>query len=248
MSAVRCPTCGARNADGAPWCTQCYASLSSPTPGPAGATVTEPVAGDGDPQPQPGHLRGAPATTGDPGSGGTGAAPGRAASDRPVREAEDGSIEWRCGTCETWTPLEAPACVACGTTRAGFGETDTGPREIPEPTETLLLSALVPGLGHIRAGLVGTGVARAVVAVVWLAGGIGLLVSALRAGSTPWAAMPLLLGALVVWVLTFLDTRTLVTGGRTDRLGGRSLLWLIAGVTGALIVVLLVDTLRAAAG
>ena len=103
---------------------------------------------------------------------------------------------------------------------------------------------LIPGLGHARAGRLGSGIARGVLAVGWLLGGVLLLGAALRAGAAYLAALPLLAGAVVVWVLTALDARSLARSETTERLDPRTLLWLMAGVTGALVATLTLDAWR----
>lgn len=222
MSARRCPSCGARNAARAPWCTQCYAAFD----GDDASAVA---------------VRGEPAGAADEGDGhgpaGAADASGTASgAGRDVRQDEHGEVEWRCATCQGWSPLEAATCTVCGTPRRGFGEAPGV--EPPDEQRTVLRSALVPGLGHMLAGRVGSGIARAVLGLGWLVGGAALLVSAARAGSGVWAALPLLAGAGAVWVLTVFDARSLARGSSHEYLDGRTLLWLVVGVTSLLVVML----------
>lgn len=254
MSGRTCPQCGARNTDEAPWCTQCYTPFVSEdaTPPP-----TEPTAG-GDAPVEPGGVvtggtelegagldgadAGAQARTGPAAAASEGAPPVTAGSARDVRQDEHGEVEWRCATCEGWSPLASPTCVTCGTVRTGFGEPRTA--ELPDEQRTVLLSALMPGLGHLLAGRAGTGIARAVFGVGWLLGGVLLLIAAVRAGSGPWGALALLAGAAVVWILSVLDARALARGEQREYLDGRTLLWLMVGVTAVLVVTLLLDASR----
>lgn len=162
---------------------------------------------------------------------------------RDVREHE-GEVQWRCRICDGWTPLEEPACRRCGAARTGFGVDAPAPVGAQEVDRLVALTILLPGLGHMRAGRAGTGVARAVVALAWLIGAVALGVGAVRSGAAPVAAVPLLLGAVAVWVASVRDVRVLADDGRRELLDARGLLWLVAGVTGLLALALLLDTLR----
>jgi hypothetical protein len=232
---MRCDACGARNPASASWCSQCFTPVASGEASPP--AVDDPAVRPVPPQAPPR----APRTEGDP------SPPRPATSDRDVRE-RDGEVEWRCAVCEGWSTLEAPACRRCGAPRSGFGVDAPGPVEGEELRRLVVLTALLPGLGHLRAGRVGTGVARAVVAVAWLSGAVVLGLGALRASSAPVAAAPLLLGAAVVWVASLRDVRRLAGGEGRELLDARGLLWLVAAVTGLLAVVLLVDMLRLTGG
>lgn len=246
MSTRACPVCGARNAAGAPWCTQCYASFGdlaeargpavSPRPAADGAGPRPP--GSADPPGEPSAAAGA--ADGPAAAGG----PVRAGSTGDVRQDDHGAVEWRCRTCDGWSPLEAAACVTCGSARRGFGEDRE--LDVPDEQRVVLLSGMVPGLGHIVAGRVGSGLARAVFGLGWLIGGVLLLLAAMRAGGGHWASAPLLVGAAVVWVLSVLDARSLARGQQREHLDGRTLLWLMVGVTCLLLLGLMLDVWRLA--
>lgn len=246
MSTRACPVCGARNAAGAPWCTQCYASFDdlAEAPGPAGPPRTV-VDGAGPRPPESPGPPGGPSAAGeaaDPPARARG--PVRAGSAADVRQDDHGAVEWRCHTCEGWSPLDAAACVTCGAARTGFGEDRE--LDVPDEQRVVLLSGLVPGLGHIVAGRVGSGLARAVFGLGWLIGGVLLLLAAVRAGGGHWASAPLLVGAAVVWVLSVLDARSLARGQQREHLDGRTLLWLMVGVTCLLLLGLMLDAWRLA--
>jgi hypothetical protein len=241
VSTRACPACGARNAAAAPWCTQCYTSFAdtrtAPT-APAAAPAAEEPPVQGPPGQEP-PLQGPP--TQEPPAQ-QGEAPPRAGAAADVRQDEQGRIEWRCATCDGWSPLEVAACVACGSPRKGFG--DDRAVEVPDEQRVVVLSGLLPGLGHLVAGRVGSGLARALFGVGWLVGGVLLLVAAVRAGSGHWAAVPLLAGAVIVWVLSVVDAQSLARGQQREYLDGRTLLWLMVGVTCLLVVALLLDAWR----
>ncbi len=221
---MRCPECGARNTDGAAWCTQCFHrfdAVAEPAPQ-ASEPMTSDAAAPADPVPG-GPERGA-------------------ASDRDVRE-RDGVVEWRCPRCHAWTALEVAACAVCGTARSGFG-VEAGTRPTTTDAPVFGASLALPGLGHLLARRTGSGIARLGLTLLWLGGGLAILLG----GASVVARLPglvLLLGVVVLWVGTVLDARELEAGGSRELLDGRALLWLVVGVTVALILALL---LAAAAG
>jgi hypothetical protein len=213
-----CPTCGATNAEGASWCTQCYASLTAP--------VAEPEAPRG-----PDGPHGADGPHGTDGSHGAGDPAQRPPASEPapdtgLRRGPDG-LEWICVACETANPMERSTCAVCGipfTARFAVAE-----RRAPvDWAAARTASVLLPGLGHIRADRPATGWARIVLFAVWALGGLLILGGAGTAG-LPVAA-PLLLGAVVIHLLTQVDLRNLEHGG-AELLAGRTLLWLVVGVT-----------------
>lgn len=232
---MRCPQCGAANTDSAAWCSQCYARFESTPEQPPG-DADDAVVDRG----QPGEQSGVRSDAGT-GATGRGAA---GAVDRDVRE-RDGALEWRCRTCRAWTPFETEQCVRCGAPRQGFLPEPAGTRPTPAvPAAGRLIAASValPGLGHVLARRSATGVARAVLALLWLGGGIGLVL----AGQGGLARLPgfvLLLGAGVLWAGTVLDVSELASGGRRELLTTRVLLWLVVAVTSLLLVALMGATL-----
>lgn len=217
---MRCGACGAGNPDGAAWCGQCYATLPDD-------------AASGDQAPQ------APASTDEPAEG---HGRGDGTLSRMLSEGElaegfrraDGTVEWECPKCGTWSAVEDLRCRACDTPLSArwmaAPERPTPDPRFSEPwVVVFLLSAVVPGAGHIGLRRFGTGIARAVLYAVWVLGAGGLLVSGGRAAG--FAAAPLAGGALLLWVVSLLDLQALRTG-RRELLGGRTLLWVVVAVTG----------------
>lgn len=226
---MRCPECGARNIDDAPWCTQCYAGFTAgdaavppaensappPTPRPAGDADAS--------RPRVGEPEGAPPDT----------------SDRDVR-VRDQEVEWRCGACGSWTPLTVPTCATCAGPRAGFGPADQGaPQQAPAVAfgPAMVASALLPGVGHLLRAQVGTGLARLLLWVLWGGSGVAMVVSA---GPSP-AAVVLVLAALAVWVVSLVDLQR-HAAGRSPLAGGRVLAWSVLGVTLVLVGAVLAST------
>jgi hypothetical protein len=215
---VRCERCGARNAEGAAWCTQCYVSFASP--------------GD-----EPGVIGDEPGRTVD-GDGGTGDA--RARDVRVV----GGDVEWRCRRCDGWSALAAASCATCAAPREGFGGgTATGPARTVAPAVALGASLLLPGAGHLLVGRTGTGVARAVLWLLWSLPGV----AAVR-GTEGLRALPgvvLLLGAVTLWAATLVDVRRVIDGDPPELLATRTLTWLVGGVVLAAVAAVLVATTTA---
>lgn len=157
-----------------------------------------------------------------PGTGAPGAPPAAPARFRQ----RDGEVEWVCTTCGLYNPLAASTCTACGTAMtAAFAPTgETG--RAADPRAVLAASVVLPGSGHVLAGQAATGVARALLYIVWLGGGLALM----AAGGAPLVTVPLLLGAAAIWGGTVVDVAGLGTE-RAQVLQSRALLWLVVGVT-----------------
>lgn len=112
---MRCPHCGARNTETAPWCTQCLAPLrEAPARPDAEAPAPTPA-----PTPAPGS------TSSTPPAGATGTD-----DDRAFRSV-DGQVQWRCPTCDTWQPLDVPTCGVCGQA-LGASITGAGATEVAD--------------------------------------------------------------------------------------------------------------------
>jgi len=217
---IRCDACGARNVEGAAWCTQCYASFRGEPEEPPTAVAEPPTTTPTDPSspeppPEPASTGTGPVEVGD------------------VREV-DGVVEWRCATCTSWTPLDLASCATCGAPRSGFGDPGRAQVDVGElDTNRVVAGSLIlPGLGHVQAGRTGSGVTRMVLALLWLLGGVWWLAAATTA-RLPGAI--LVVGALVLWVTSFLDVRALLAR-RDEPFGVRGLLWLVVGVTALLMV------------
>lgn len=137
------------------------------------------------------------------------------------------TVEWACPACGQWTSVDSLRCRVCATPLSARYEQVAEPVEQPWTT-ALLLTAVLPGMGHVAVGRYGQGFARVMLFVVWLGGALALT----RAGGgAGWAAAPLYLGAGVLWAGSLADVAALRRGGR-ELLGGRTLLWLVVGVLG----------------
>jgi hypothetical protein len=162
---------------------------------------------------------------------GTGQAEGDRERSAGVRRGPDG-LEWACVACETYNPMAASTCVVCGTSfTARFA--DAGDDESVDWDDAFRRNLLLPGLGHMAAGRTGSGIGRALLFGVWLLGWIAITVGGGGRGLT--AATPLLAGVVVVYVGSLVDIRR-VQHGNPELLAGRTLLWLVVGVTALLMV------------
>jgi hypothetical protein len=231
--AARCDACGARNPEGAAWCSQCYLSQLTPRLGPAAqiAESTLPVGLLPLPPPAPGP---APATP-------------MAAGGGRFRESSAG-LEWACVACDEWNLLDRIECTMCG---AHFGRliaSATPLRPTVTPGVLVAGSMVMPGLGHLLLGLRGQAFTRMVLGAIWGAGGLSLLLKARSRGQSLLPAIPLLVGWVVLAIVSANDAH--VEGGSDGRvvLGSRTLLWLVVGVLGATTGLALVSTVLAANG
>lgn len=207
---MRCPGCGAANPADASWCGQCHRRFEPHAqpgaqpgrqrePTPAGPSATAAAVA------QRSTSASAPAATG------------------TFRRDGDGVV-WACPECAADNPLAADHCAVCGHALRLDAVVDA---PAVDWRRARLLSAVAPGAGHLAAGRASSGVARALLFCVWLAGG-GLL---LRPGPALLVAAPFLAAAVVLWVGCLVDLRRLERG-RPELLAGRGLLWLVVGVLG----------------
>lgn len=225
---MRCPACGARNAETADWCSLCYAALRVEPP------VAEPPVAD--------PARAEPSATG-PAVAAPGGPEPATSRDGRFRRTEEG-LDWRCDACETWNPIERQTCVTCSEpfTRTLAPE---APATVPPVSETRAVGAsiLLPGAGHVLLGRSAAGALRIILYVTWAVGGVVLLRAAAGSGQGILPAVPLLLGALVVLVASVIEVQRTVSGDDTVLLTPRVTLWLVVAVLGGLMVSFLAATM-----
>ncbi len=153
-------------------------------------------------------------------------------------------LEWRCGVCEHWNPVGSNHCSVCGTP---FGrtlgvESETPVRYVDQAT-LVVVSAVLPGVGHVLLGRTVMGVVRALTFLAWLIGGWLLARSAAAAGQSILPAVPLFLGALAVWASSIYDALAASTG-RQELLTPRAFFWLVVVVVGLLVIGFVPSLLR----
>lgn len=241
---MRCADCGALNADTAAWCSQCYRSFTEPpSDEPPSEVVTEgrelwiEVAAV-EAETPPAERLVAPAGDEDPDPG-----------DRRLRRSDEG-VDWRCGSCETWNPIERSTCAVCGAALADSfgGSSGEDLRTDVDPAKVVIASVLLPGAGHVLLGRSGTGFGRMLLYVVWAVGGVLLLQAASDSDGSVLPALPLLTGALVLLATSVLDAVALRRGDtRTELLSARSLLWLTVSVIGLTTLALIASALSVSA-
>ena len=224
---MRCPNCGATNPDTAQWCGQCLARFDVP-------------AADGQPQPQtPGSAASAA-----PAPGAAVASPaGDVTSSGGNFRRRGEEIEWACPACGEFNSIDLLQCTVCGTEFAAQFRTE--PDDVERNwTQAMAMSAIVPGSGHIGIGRYGSGWARLVLFMAWLLGGV--LLAAGGGSRATLAALPLFIGALVVWAVSLVDL-TRLRAKQEELLIGRRLLWLVIGVLVLLGVAMFASLMPAAA-
>lgn len=240
MTGRRCANCGGLLGAGAAWCGQCL------TPVNRGSVPPEP------PQ-REAALR--PAPNGE--VGGNGLSPSeKAPSARTPRPTKTGGrfravgegLLWACPQCDMENPLEAPACVRCGTPfRDLFQEEPARPSV--EPSRAAALSMMFPGLGHRALGRTAEGLARAVVFLWTIGMGVAILVSAGGVDAGPFRPLLLILfgGAAIVYATTVADAQRIARGDGPI-MTTRMLLYGSMGLMFVIVVMLVVSGMRASQG
>lgn len=238
---MRCPECGALNPDTAEWCGQCVTAVGGAQAPDATARVPDTAA----------DARAAAGSSdvASPRDDGTDRSETADAGGREGFRTTGEGIDWQCAYCGSWNPLEVTTCAVCTQTftetlrrRRGLDvEAETPGREVSENV-ALVATALVPGSGHWLLGHAGMGIARAVIYVLWLVGGLLLSVAAGSNQQSIWPGLTLLLGAFVVWLGSVLDVVNLGRGN-AEVLRPRVFFWLVVGVLGLLMLTFFVSAL-----
>jgi Double zinc ribbon len=132
---------------------------------------------------------------------------------------------WPCPVCDTANPLEADACVTCGTPFAELMRSEPERKDV-EAKDALAWSLIFPGLGHRLVGRGTDGIARGVLFAIAFA--MALLVGFGGAGSGPALGVfaLFLATALGVYVLSAIEAVRLANGGELI-VASRVLLWLL---------------------
>lgn len=222
-----CEDCGAANPERATFCGQCHRPFHAVHRVEGGA---RPVVPPTDPaSPAPDSVAPDPVA---PTAGGTGAAsPDETRSGRSGRfRVEQGAVAWTCGVCDAENDLDVFTCTVCGSRM----DTEVPPAG-PAVSRTTLrrLEMLVPGVGHMRGGAVGMGIARIGMVVVWA---IGAMVLASGGAAGLRSSVPLLLGIAGIWATGPGDLSAHLDG-RPPRLDAGRFMYLVLGVTVAVILV-----------
>lgn len=244
-AAVHCQSCGARNPASAEWCSQCFAPpVPPPTPPPVAAaepeaepaasvrpavTSSRVVADVTLPLVDPSAPLAAPRSV-DPDAVGEAIIAGGGR----YRRTDEG-IDWRCQRCETWNPVELLSCTVCQLPIDGVTK-NPGPPPGLDTKEAVRASWLVPGGGQWMLGQRGRAATRGSMCGLWL---LGIILFALSADGSARALLPvivLLVGIAVIWVLSAIDTRTVIAGGSRELLDSRMFLRIVVGVIGGVLL------------
>ncbi len=192
----KCPSCGASNPPGSPWCNQCFSALgASSAPAPP------------DPVPQPPDPLPPSAQTLGPAEREVGVA----ASDQSAQSATDTGTEtvgdgptWACRVCQEVNPLTSNVCSVCQTPIfVSFGaEQEAEPALSPSDA---LTQAFVPGLAHIRLGhgLIGFTIGL----LVWVLIGFALVIA--FAGGAPVPVLFVFIVAIAIVLVSAHDAQRL---------------------------------------
>jgi ribosomal protein L40E len=227
---IRCPHCGGLNPSDAQWCGQCLTRFAAPEPEP-------------EPEPEP-HAPAAVATSTSPGGPGAVPATDRAADDGRAFTVTADGITWTCPTCETPNPIDSDVCSVCGTTFSQMVHPE--PEMVDkDPNTAALISLFFPGAGHGYLGLWGDAIARGVISL-WVA---AVAFIAAFAGEQASGRLVTILFGFVAFGLWGVASHDAYRAARKERerviLKGRGFLFLVLGLLGLLLLIVVGSALRA---
>jgi hypothetical protein len=223
----RCPNCDALVALDATWCGQCFARLEEPT--------DSERPGRTDAAERPGTTDGAEPTT----AGSADAAVG------DVARTERAAAFWPCPVCDTANPIDADACVTCGTPFAEVMRREPD-RPVVDAKDAVAWSLVFPGLGHRLVGRSTDGIARGVLFAIAFSMALLTGFGGVRSGPALGVFMIFLATALGVYVLAAVEAARLANGGDL-LIPSRLLLWvlvLVIFVAVAMLAVAVVTSTR----
>ncbi|MFP5352514.1 MAG: hypothetical protein ACLGIB_08130 [Actinomycetota bacterium] len=241
----RCPHCGGSNPVNAEWCGQCHASFvePKPEPEPEPPVATPAVAVQGAEGDAAAVAGAAAEAAGAPGPPPPTAAVGTRHGAFAVREQ---GVVWTCDRCDNENPLDSPVCAVCGTS---FAEVMRPPVERVErdPGTAALISLFFPGAGHGYLGMWGQAIARGVLSL-WVL--FVVLVSLLqRSGGSTLIAGVFGLAAFGLWAIAAHDAyREAQHQPGAVILKGKVFLYLVLGLLGLLMILLVATGLSGRAG
>ncbi len=207
-----CPSCGAGNPASALWCNQCFASFQSQT-----VAQPEPPPTIAEPEPPPAIAEPV------------------ASSVVTAEPTEAAAANWECQVCGGSNLVADNMCATCGTSIFEVFGSDRD--EIPDiEPRTAMLWAMIPGVGHARAG---NGVLGLTIAtVVLFCGGAAVT---LAGTSQTVAAVFYGLACLSVWGISIVDAGS-VASGREPLLHGRRIT-ILAGLLVTVIIIQVISQL-----
>ncbi|MGH2795613.1 MAG: double zinc ribbon domain-containing protein [Actinomycetota bacterium] len=160
----------------------------------------------------------------------------------PEIARSNGHPTWTCPACETPNPIEAESCSRCGSSFNSFlARNQERPAPAVQPGRAVVLSAILPGLGHLTLGHAGLAAARALLYVWTLGLSLLLLIRPPASGGAVvrLVAVVFLIAAAGVWILSMMETMRLVEGDPRPVIPAKALTWVAAGLSVLLVVGLL---------
>lgn len=239
---IRCPHCGGLNPADAQWCGQCLKPFERAAPAPEAApdqqatVVAAPDSGVAAPPAEPGLGAETPVAPARPTAASSG-------SPRAFSVSAEG-ITWTCPTCQTGNPIESNVCSVCGTTFAQM--VNPGPqRPERDPNTAALVSLFYPGAGHAYLGMWSDAIARAVVSTWAIA---VALIAGFASGQAAGRLITILFGIIAfgLWAVAAHDAYRSARHETTQViLRGRGFLYLVLGMLGLLLLIVVGSTLNA---
>jgi hypothetical protein len=153
-------------------------------------------------------------------------------------------ITWTCPTCETPNPIDSNVCSVCGTTFAQMVHPEPELAD-KDPNTAALVSLFFPGAGHAYLGLWGDAIARGVISL-WV---VAVAFIAAFAGEQASGRLVTLLFGLVAFALWGVAAHDAYRVARKEKdrviLKGRGFLFLVLGLLGLLLLILVGSALGA---
>lgn len=143
---------------------------------------------------------------------------------------------WPCRTCGGRNPIDADACVTCGTPFAAMMREEPERRDVA-PKDAVAWSLLFPGLGHRAVGRPADGVARGIVFVLTFGMAVLLGIAGVRSGPAFGVFVLLLVAGVGTYVFAAVESWRLASGGDL-LIASRTLLWVLVGVVFASVALL----------
>lgn len=204
---LKCPTCGATNADSAVWCNQCYSPFSQPAPVSDSSPIVDAGTADG------------VATI---------ETVGRAIATRQMPDPTGAG--WTCKSCDSPNPLDTNDCTVCGASIYETFGAEQKDRPDVAPRTVLLWALFLPGMGHVKTGNGLLGLTMAALVVF-----SGIAAAALASTSQGAAAAFFGVAHLVLWAISVIDAMALANGNR-PMLYGRRITFVAGGLVLVIII------------
>ncbi|MDH3194642.1 MAG: hypothetical protein OEM40_10030 [Acidimicrobiia bacterium] len=216
---LKCPTCGATNADSAIWCNQCYASFAEAKTEVEAEVEALPAVTDLAPaQPQRSSDAGGSVAT---------------------RQLPDPTgAGWTCRSCDSPNPLDSNECTVCGASIYSTFGAEEKERPDVEPRSVLLWALFLPGMGHAKTG---NGLLGLTLAALIVFSGIAAV--SFASGSQVAAATVFGVAHLGIWAVSVVDALSLAHGNQPILYGRR-----ITVVAGTLVFVIIVQVITQLGG